>query len=90
MRKQDEMKDPGSCLNKAKPNEMLFVLLGRDLAAPATIRYWIQERIALGLNTNDNDDGQLIEAEACAAEMEDDQDRKLEVNDGERPRWIYD
>ena len=50
MRKREEMADPNSCLNKAADNEWLFVLLGRDGAAAATVRFWVAERIRLGLN----------------------------------------
>lgn len=69
MRKNEEMSDPESCLHKAKHHEMLFVLLGRDVAAPATIRFWIAERIRLG--KNGSHDPQIIEAIACAQTMED-------------------
>jgi hypothetical protein len=50
VRKRDELADPKSCLNKARDDERLFVLLERDEAAPNTVRYWISERIRLGLN----------------------------------------
>lgn len=68
MRKFDELTDPTSCINRAVYNEMTFVLLGRDVAAPAAIRFWIAERIRLGKNTAY--DPQLLEAEACARVME--------------------
>lgn len=68
MRKQSELMDPSSCLIEAKGGEMLFVLPGRDVAAPATIRAWIAERIRLG--KNEPGDTQLIEAEECARVME--------------------
>lgn len=44
MIKSEELANPNSCLNKARNNEMLFVLLARDPAAPAAIRAWIAER----------------------------------------------
>lgn len=50
MRKKYELTDPSSCLNKALSDELVFVLLQRDAAAPATIRFWVQERIRLGKN----------------------------------------
>jgi hypothetical protein len=53
---------------KARDDEMTFVLLERDVAAPATIRFWIKERIRLGKNQPDDD--QLLEAENCARVME--------------------
>jgi hypothetical protein len=50
VRKRDELSDPGSCLNKARDDEWVFTLLGRDEATPAGIRGWAAERIRLGLN----------------------------------------
>jgi hypothetical protein len=47
---------------------MIFVLLGRDVAAPETIRYWANERIRLGKNTAS--DPEITEALECAATME--------------------
>ena len=41
MKKTDELADPTSCLNKARDDERLFVLLARDPAAPVTIRAWV-------------------------------------------------
>lgn len=67
MRKCEELIAPHSCLNKAKWNELLFVLLGRDPAAPATIRYWIAERLRLGKNKPE--DEQIREARLCSEIM---------------------
>lgn len=60
MRKRDELALPNSCLNKARDDEWLFVIIGRDEAAPATIMKWIEERIRLGLNRPGDD--QLVDA----------------------------
>ena len=68
MRKRDEVSDPKSCLSRARDDEMVFSLLGRDEAAPATIRFWIAERIRLG--KNQPDDAQLVNAERDARIME--------------------
>lgn len=35
MRKTEELLAPFSCLNKANDNELIFVLLARDEAAPS-------------------------------------------------------
>jgi hypothetical protein len=43
MRKRDELTDPTSCMSRARDDEQTFVLLGRDTAAPATVRAWIEE-----------------------------------------------
>lgn len=40
MRKLDEMDEPTSCLNKARPEEPLFVLRAKDPEAPDTVRTW--------------------------------------------------
>lgn len=61
MRKRDGLTDPTSCMSRAKDDEMIFVLLGRDRAAPATVRAWIEERIRLGKNVRT--DTQIINAE---------------------------
>lgn len=68
MRKADELSSKESCLVKAHPREMLFVLLSRDQAAPAAIRAWAQERVRLGKNAPG--DPQVVEALGCADTME--------------------
>lgn len=51
MIKSEELTNPASCMSRAKDDEFTFVLLGRDAAAPATIRFWVKERLRLGKNT---------------------------------------
>ncbi len=68
MIKREELTNPSSCMSRAKDEEMTFVLLERDDAAPSTIRYWISRRISLG--KNNPSDPQIIDAEQCAREME--------------------
>ncbi len=68
MRKRDELTSPTSCLNKAKDDEWLFVLLGRDKAAPSAVRAWVQTRIILGLNSPK--DMQIVEAMLWADAVE--------------------
>lgn len=58
MLKKDEL--TRGCMAKAHPDEMTFVLLGRDPAAASTIAFWIQERLRLGLDKPT--DPKLIEA----------------------------
>jgi len=67
MRKRDELTNPNSCMSRAKDNEMTFVLLGRDSAAPKTIKFWCRERIRIGKNKPN--DPQILEALRCAEEM---------------------
>lgn len=55
MQKAYEVANSTSCLNKALMNEMMFILLARDPAAPAAIDAWILERVKLGLNRMSDD-----------------------------------
>jgi hypothetical protein len=66
--KSEELTSPNSCMSRAKPDEMVFVLLARDAAAPHAIRSWVDERLRLGKNTVADD--QIVEALMCAAFME--------------------
>jgi hypothetical protein len=68
MHKVAELNNPTSCLNRAKNEERIFVLLERDVAAPETIRFWAAERVRQG--KNHPADRQIQEAVALAAEME--------------------
>lgn len=69
MIKTDELTDPNSCLSKARDDEILFVLLARDAAAPVAIRAWVAERVRLGKNVPG--DPQIVEALECAQRMEE-------------------
>jgi hypothetical protein len=68
MRKQDELTNPDSCMSKARDGEMTFVLLGRDLVAPAVIREWCRLRCLHGKNKPK--DPQITEALDCADTMD--------------------
>jgi hypothetical protein len=68
MIKREELSNPNSCMNRAHEDEMTFVLLGRDPAAPKAIREWVARRVYLG--KNQYDDPQITEALAVADEME--------------------
>ena len=68
MRKKDELTKKHTCMARAHPMEMTFVLLSRDVAAPATIRAWVAERIRLEKNVAT--DPQIVEALECAKTME--------------------
>ena len=70
MRKQDELSNPSSCMNRAYLTEMTFVMLARDIAAPGAIREWCRLRCLHGKNTPK--DEQIQEALACADAMEAD------------------
>jgi hypothetical protein len=68
MIKRDEVADPQSCLNRARDDERVFLLLARDVAAPTAIRAWAHMRIQLGRNVAT--DPQIVEALACADAMD--------------------
>src|SRR5882724_4444922 len=68
MRKKDEISLKNTCMAHAHPNEMTFVLLSRDSAAPVAIRAWVDERLRLGKNVLT--DEQIVEALAIAEVME--------------------
>ena len=68
MRKQFELNDQKSCINRAQNNEMVFVLRGHDISSPAAIRFWCMDRIVRGKNKID--DPQIKEALATADIME--------------------
>lgn len=50
MTKAEHLADPNSCWNKAKDDEPIFVVLGRDLAYTATVHEWASARYEHGLN----------------------------------------
>jgi hypothetical protein len=69
MIKYQELTNPRGCLNRAHSDEPIFVLLGRDVAAGAAIRAWIDARIAAG--KNEPADDQIAEALRAAARFEE-------------------
>jgi hypothetical protein len=74
MRKRDELNNPAGCMARARDDEMVFVLLGRDEDAPDTIWDWIARRIRRGKNRPD--DAQILEAARCALIMEAEREPK--------------
>lgn len=85
MLKRDEIETENSCLNKARPEERLFVLLARDPAAPVAIRAWIAERLRLG--KNQPTDEQIREAFECAALMDLERSEVEASRRQEKMRW---
>lgn len=57
-----------SCWNRAKFDEQVFVLLGRDESAQIAIHAWIKDRIRRGKNSLD--DPQIAEALDCIRQIE--------------------
>lgn len=68
MIKSEELTNPKSCLNKAMEDEFVFVLLGRDPAAPDAIRAWVRKRLKLKKNLPN--DPQIIEARMAIKRIE--------------------
>ncbi len=71
--------NPNSCLARALPHEPFFVLLARDITAPAVIRFWCEQRMALVINDEmERHTDQIEEAMTTADEFE----RWRAANDG--------
>jgi hypothetical protein len=68
MTKIEERENPKSCFSKALERERMFILLERDIATPATIRFWAQTRIQLGKNKLT--DAQIVDALVLAEDIE--------------------
>lgn len=62
--------NPGAfdCYANAKPDEPMFILLGRDTLGAWLVRIWVYMRIAMGKNTRS--DPEIVEALQCADQME--------------------
>jgi hypothetical protein len=63
--------NPGNfnCHAAAMPDEPIFVLLGRDPAAPHAIECWVEERERLGKVETDDDRDRIAECRAAQAKM---------------------
>jgi len=67
MIKREELANPASCLNRANDDEMVFVLLERDIASTAAIMAWVRARIRHGKNKVT--DPQIVDALDCMRRM---------------------
>lgn len=72
--------NPGvfDCYKAALPDEPMFAILGRDLAGPATLGYWAQQRIALGKIETQDDRDRIKAAIEESDEMRNWRERMLE------------
>lgn len=77
------------CYEAALPDEPMFVLLGRDPAAPATIEFWANERNRLGKTTDDDDNARIGAALREAEEMRGWRTKIMDhaTETGEPPAW---
>ena len=69
MIKGAEEAHPDSCWNRARKDQMVFVLIEGDPAAAKAIREWCAERVQLG--KNQWGDVKIREAQAIAGAMEE-------------------
>lgn len=65
--KADNLSNPDSCWNKALPEELVFVLLGRDPASVAAVLAWCSERVRTG--KNQRGDAQITSAISWALDV---------------------
>lgn len=75
------------CYAAALPDEPIFVILGRDIAGPATLGYWAQQRIALGKTDGPDDLDRIKAAVAEATEMREWRERMIEMSIDGVPPW---
>lgn len=69
MIKRDELSNPNSCLNKAEPDEIVFVLRAKDESAPVAIQAWINHRLETGKNFAH--DQKILDAQECIQMMQE-------------------
>ena len=78
---------PFNCHAAALPDEPIFTLLGRDPAAPETIRDWAFRREAMEKNTTQEDRDRIDEAIHCASDMEKWRDDNIDPTPGGTASW---
>lgn len=71
MIKSIELCDPGSCLNKAAPDEPVFVLRGKDPRAAQAVRLWV------AMSVGRHEDSRINEALALADQMDEWRDKLM-------------
>jgi hypothetical protein len=82
--------NPGAfrCYEAALPDEHIFVILARDPAGPATLRFWADERERVGKTVNPDDIDRLSDARRDADLMQAWRDANLDpMGDGSGPSW---
>lgn len=52
MTKREELENPDSAWNRTADDEPVFVVCGRDVLAPATIRDWVFRANVAGVNAS--------------------------------------
>lgn len=74
--KTDEICNKDSRWNKAGLYEQMFILLERDVAFAATVRFWAEERVRLGKNKAGDD--KIVEALTMAEQVEAENKTKVD------------
>jgi hypothetical protein len=64
MNKADNLRNPASCLNKAEPDEPLFVLRAKDPVAAQAVRHWAT------MSDGNHEPEKIAQALKAADEME--------------------
>lgn len=78
---------PFNCHAAALPDEPIFTLLGRDPAAPRTIKAWANERERLGKFETQEDLDRIAESLSCADEMAAWREANLDPTGDGIPSW---
>jgi hypothetical protein len=60
MMKRDELADQNSCFNKAKDDEIIFVLKETDPSFTETVEFWANHHVGCG--ANERGDRKILEA----------------------------
>lgn len=80
MIKRDELKTPTSCLNKAAPDEPVFVLRAKDAMAAQAVRHWAT------MSEGEHEAAKLAEARKLADEMDEWRRKHAVLEDVAAPR----
>ena len=76
-----------NCYKAALPDEPVFTILGRDPAGPATLEFWVSQRIKLGKTVEDDDKDRIRVAFDDAKEMQEWRDKMLDASVDGIPPW---
>lgn len=79
MTKNENLSDPNSCWNKAKDDEPIFILRGKDSAAEATIVAWTKARVQVYIDRGEGlpyeEVDKLVAALKLAGQMKEYQEK---------------
>ena len=75
MYKHEELSTPNSCLNAARPNELVFVIRAKDPLAAQTVRLWADMAEGSGLHEPDK-----VDAARKWADMAEEQRTRMKID----------